>query len=1058
MGLLNSDKFSPYLFIGLGGSGGRVVNALANKLRRHPNRQKMRNLVSFVAIDTNTNDLKALKGIPEANQFLISAFDRTEYIARKRGLRELDEDRLVTTWVHDDYKFRATQGDGAGQIRIESRLGFYYNLENDRAGVRKALQSMVDEATQRSNLAHLDSENRVVNCIIYGSLAGGTGSGAFLSMAYLMQDIVREHGWGRPNVVGHLMLPGVFSNKVEQVLHDDINANTYAALKELEHLTRLGYEGLQEEEEFVYDPTRPSRTTVYTRPFSLAYLIDKPAKLSIDRYTAAIADSSYLQIFSPILGAQVGEYDNYDKHQKSLALGHFAVHYGSYGTSVLVFPKDDVLDYSTIRYVARAFQKYMIFGDDPQFAVPYDEEKFQRLEPQDQNRLIDDMYVRWVDHSARLEEEQGFRGVFTGIKEMKAAQHDSLMELFQRKMAAVFDGLDELIVIEPFDDTQVNEQSISLNRSIENLRRDISDSRTRVMGTYLQSQLTDLRTDRFLGGFFTDHKVDPLKQRYFLVRLKQLGRLGPLEDAEDSAHLFEMTSNSADLDSEPTRREVSDLERQLGASLKKGLLSSLSSGNAKLIAAKRKVSDFFGRIEDDNRTWLKVAFWQAFHDELQSVLEARRSSFRDVSRVAVERTENILARAERFQADPAAVSEEAKSTEYYLNQEVFKDERTDQRLWGRFFRHRLDRHENYDEAKVFEVITQAFKPKEEDGRIRRKDANEIVEDVREELHMLGRQTFETAMADMQDLDLPGALRLEARYILAGPDVVDDTALKAVDVDDVDAYVREKLKRAVDQCVLIANIDTIKQNDSAVVSNQIFYVAMSSRYQSATDESLGSVLSKVAPRLKFIDNWEDDDMVVFYRASLGVPVYFYSRVAGELRESYDRVRKKKNRSYPLHIQKNWESLPNLDPIEVREAEERRQREEAAAKDREIRDEGIWSFSMSLLLGNIVHDDRGYAWALEGAGQQLAANRSDAFSQFLVLDPIVRDQLKKRVGDAVELRTTTRRDRAALAEELKVHLSAVTRRYLKAVQDDEERERHFLGEEQTVLERKIGELTA
>ena len=45
-----------------------------------------------------------------------------------------------------------------------------------------------------------------------------------------------------------------------------------------------------------------------------------------------MADACYLQIFSPLLGAQAGEYDNYEKHQKKLALGHFSVHYGSFGT------------------------------------------------------------------------------------------------------------------------------------------------------------------------------------------------------------------------------------------------------------------------------------------------------------------------------------------------------------------------------------------------------------------------------------------------------------------------------------------------------------------------------------------------------------------------------------------------------------------------------------------------------------------------------------------------------------------------------------------------------
>ena len=35
MSILKTDKFSPTVFIGLGGSGGKVVNRLMQKLKRH---------------------------------------------------------------------------------------------------------------------------------------------------------------------------------------------------------------------------------------------------------------------------------------------------------------------------------------------------------------------------------------------------------------------------------------------------------------------------------------------------------------------------------------------------------------------------------------------------------------------------------------------------------------------------------------------------------------------------------------------------------------------------------------------------------------------------------------------------------------------------------------------------------------------------------------------------------------------------------------------------------------------------------------------------------------
>src|SRR5512143_2865886 len=102
MGLLETDKFKPTLFVGLGGNGGKIVNILAGKLKRHPHWDRIKQLVHFVVIDTNKNDLDTLQTVQADCRFLVSAFDRQAYIARKRGQRELREDKLITQWVHPD--------------------------------------------------------------------------------------------------------------------------------------------------------------------------------------------------------------------------------------------------------------------------------------------------------------------------------------------------------------------------------------------------------------------------------------------------------------------------------------------------------------------------------------------------------------------------------------------------------------------------------------------------------------------------------------------------------------------------------------------------------------------------------------------------------------------------------------------------------------------------------------------------------------------------------------------------------------------------------------------
>ena len=472
MGMLSADRFSPVLFLGLGGAGSRVVNLLAGKLRSHPHWDRLSDLVHFVVVDTNKDDLSRNTNVDPDCRFLISAFDRKAYIRRKRGEAELPEDPMVTGWVHPDYDFRDTRGAGAGQIRVESRLGLYYNLENDRAGFRRRFTSLLDRATRREN-PWRDNEDRVVNVVMYGSVAGGTGSGGFLPMAYLIKDLIRDHGWGRPNLVGTLTLPSTFLTRVERQLHDDIRANGYAALKELEFLTKLGYAGQPGEFTFRYDPDRPDRTQVDERPFSLVYLVDKPAEISIERYEHAVADAAFLQIFSPLLGAQVGEYDTYDKHQKTLALEHFAVHYGCYGTALLQLPRNDLLRYASLRYVARALDAFLVFGaDDPRFRVPYGDPAFERLDQREKDKIADQKFVEWIAWKAGQEEAADEVGMFTVVHKQQDRNERPLTADFQRRLSEIFERLDALVDIAPVQPGDITTGNPSLSRQLEGLRRD----------------------------------------------------------------------------------------------------------------------------------------------------------------------------------------------------------------------------------------------------------------------------------------------------------------------------------------------------------------------------------------------------------------------------------------------------------------------------------------------------------------------------------------------------------------------------------------------------------
>ena len=320
--IVNPDKvgkpsqMTPTLYVGLGGCGSKIAVRIADQLRRRDDwEEKVKPLVKVACVDTNINDLEKYRERCD-DTFLISDFEKAAYAKLAQGRTFLEPDTYFTQWVPDNYKFRSGDVAGAGQIRIESRLGIYYQMKHTDyvARFRKLIEELRDH-----QLGHRRLDSSEIRIVISYSVAGGTGSGAHLAMAYMLYDLAKAIG--KPSIIGVAVLPSVFEDKAG-LNKDGIFANGYAALKETEHLMRLGApessfypdDGIA----FHYDSSDDTKRRVHHKPFNFLYIIDKPEKFTVDNVVHAAADGIYLQLYSDIFGEQAGDYDNYTQHQRFL--------------------------------------------------------------------------------------------------------------------------------------------------------------------------------------------------------------------------------------------------------------------------------------------------------------------------------------------------------------------------------------------------------------------------------------------------------------------------------------------------------------------------------------------------------------------------------------------------------------------------------------------------------------------------------------------------------------------------------------------------------------------
>lgn len=216
------DRNKRALIIGLGGSGIKTVNLVKTVLNTKCTNTDFTNRVSFLAIDTDANDMLRSTTALSANE--------TQVITSEGGdinkfYKESRRDSFIDSWCTPQVPaMQDLTLDGANQKRQISKMKIFYpgdiTCPNDMKLLR-TIKSAVDRAMQG---AVSDEELQVF--IVLG-ISGGTGSGGIIDIAQLVRKAAPE---GMSNIIGVFYLPDSMP-----IYDTSIQANGYAALKELDY-------------------------------------------------------------------------------------------------------------------------------------------------------------------------------------------------------------------------------------------------------------------------------------------------------------------------------------------------------------------------------------------------------------------------------------------------------------------------------------------------------------------------------------------------------------------------------------------------------------------------------------------------------------------------------------------------------------------------------------------------------------------------------------------------------------------------------------------------------
>jgi hypothetical protein len=225
------------MFIGLGGTGNEVVRRVKQEMLRHGYDLPV---FQYLVLDTvpfnEEPGMNPLMQLRNGEEYLyIGGYNPNEILKR------IDKWPVISHWWGSrDQTNLVTVDEGAGQMRSVGRMGFFRHFTK----IQGRLERMVHEVMSGENremalMKNFDVPNDKAPIIyLVFSLCGGTGSALFFDVAYVLRKL---YGDIKPIVVGLAMLPGPYVQDIQSIPQKErIQANTYAALQELERLHNMG--------------------------------------------------------------------------------------------------------------------------------------------------------------------------------------------------------------------------------------------------------------------------------------------------------------------------------------------------------------------------------------------------------------------------------------------------------------------------------------------------------------------------------------------------------------------------------------------------------------------------------------------------------------------------------------------------------------------------------------------------------------------------------------------------------------------------------------------------
>ncbi|CAN5355985.1 hypothetical protein BH11PLA2_BH11PLA2_19880 [soil metagenome] len=283
----------PAIIVGVGETGLRVIREIKWAIQERFGSLDATPHIRFLYIDTDPNQTSAAiapndpNALPTA-EVVAAKLNRPAHYLQREGIPSVEQ------WMPPGVLYRLPrEASAAGGVRAFGRLALVDHYRPIAQRIRQQIETFItDDALNKvATATGLGVRTNRARAYIVANLAGGTGSGMALDLAYIVRHELRQIGYTHVDSVGYLAVPPVDAGRGLAL------ANAYAALTELGH-----YHRGRNKYNVRFDTKEPPITDTEGpfRRVALLQLGKRAEPKEQNRIAGLAARAIYLDLFTPL--------------------------------------------------------------------------------------------------------------------------------------------------------------------------------------------------------------------------------------------------------------------------------------------------------------------------------------------------------------------------------------------------------------------------------------------------------------------------------------------------------------------------------------------------------------------------------------------------------------------------------------------------------------------------------------------------------------------------------------------------------------------------------------